>query len=103
MRPCQEKVLTLLEQNTLCQKDAAGGERVERKRVGDNGKGKRGSEVPTFLLFPPSNERLLFFIIAVFIGIPSESLCRGERTKHVAFCFSNILCLAIIVYVILIP
>ena len=66
MRPCQEKVLTLLEQNTLCQKDAAGGERVERKRVGDNGKGKRGSEVPTFLLFPPSNARLLFFLSLLF-------------------------------------
>ena len=35
--------------------------RVERKRVGDNGKGERGSEAPAFLLFSPSNARLLFY------------------------------------------
>ena len=66
MRPCQEKVLTLLEQNTLSPPAASlwrreARARVERKRVGDNGKRKRGSEAPAFLLFPPSNARLLFY------------------------------------------
>ena len=85
MRPCQEKVLTLLEQNTLCQKDAAAGERVERKRVGDNGKGKRGSEVPTFLLFPPSNERLLFFYYCCFHWNTQRKPLQRRKNKTCSF------------------
>ena len=94
MRLWQEKALTLLEQNTPPPPPAASLWRrearamVERKRVGDNGKGKRGSEAPAFFTLPSVQRALVFvFIIAVFIGIPSESLCRGERTKHVAFSF----------------
>lgn len=42
------------------------GTRIERKRVGDNGKGKIGSEAPAFSLFPLSNARLLFFLLLLF-------------------------------------
>ena len=54
-----------------------------RMRAGDNGKGKerRKASLPHF----PSSHRppraFYFFIIAIFIGIPSGSLCRGESDR----------------------
>ena len=60
----------------MCRRKA--GEKEKMKRAGDDGKGKRGSETPVFSLFPSSPSRL-FFDYCYFIGIPSGSLCRGER------------------------
>ena len=55
------------------------GER-KRERAGHDMKGKKRREVPAFSLFPSSPARFLIFpIIAIFIGIPSGSLCGGER------------------------
>ena len=55
------------------------GER-KRERAGHDRKGKKRREVPAFSLFPSSPARFLIFpIIAIFIGIPSGSLCGGER------------------------
>ena len=55
------------------------GER-KRERAGHDGKGKERREAPAFSLFPSSPARFLIFsIIAIFIGIPSGSLCGGKR------------------------
>ena len=54
-----------------------------RMRAGDNGKGKerRKALLPHF----PSSHRppraFYFYITAIFIGIPSGSLCRGESDR----------------------
>ena len=44
------------------------------------GRGKGGNETPAFSLFPSSPARL-FFDYCYFIGIPSSSLCGGERER----------------------
>ena len=56
----------------------------KRKRAGDDGKEKERKRGP---LFPSSHRppRAIYFsIIVIFIGIPSGSLCAGER-KYAGF------------------
>ena len=58
----------------------------KRARAGHNGKEKERRETPAFSLFPSSPARFLFFffsIIAIFIGIPSGSLCGGESDNEI--------------------
>ena len=59
--------------------------RVERKRVGDNRRGKRGSEVPAFLLFPPSNARLLFFYHCCFHWNTQREPLQRRKNKTCSF------------------
>ena len=58
----------------LCRREAG-----ERKKARARWEGKREEARPTFSLFPLSRFRLLFSIIAIFIGIPNGSFCGGER------------------------
>ena len=67
-----------------------GGSGEGRKKArGGQWKGKERKWGSRLFTLPTVQRALAFFIIiiAVFIGIPSESLCRWERTKHVAFSF----------------
>ena len=63
----------------LCRMEA--GEEGTESAQGTMGRWKRGRETPAFSLFPPFPARFLYFddSIAIFIGIPSGSLCGGER------------------------
>ena len=55
------------------------GER-KRERAGHDGKGEERREAPAVSLFPSSPARFLFLsIIDILMGIPSGSLCGGER------------------------
>ena len=62
------------------------GERWKRKRAGYNGKGKE-MKIEWLPLFPfsfpivrrPRTYIVIFTIISIFIGVISESLCRGEK------------------------
>ena len=63
-----QKVLTdTSTEASLCRRGA--GEREKCERAGDDGKGKSLPIVPRAL-------------IAIFTGIPSGSLCRGERSNR---------------------
>ena len=55
------------------------GER-KRERAGHDGKGEERREAPAVSLFPSFPARFLFLsIIDILMGIPSGSLCGGER------------------------
>ena len=55
------------------------GER-KRERAGQDGKGEERREAPAVALFPSSPARFpIFSIIDILMGIPSGSLCGGER------------------------
>ena len=54
------------------------GER-KRERAGHDGKEKDIREAPVLSLFPSSRRASYFSITAIYIGIPSGSLCGGER------------------------
>ena len=71
------------------------GER-KRERAGHDGKGEERRrekreerrEAPAVSLFPSSPARFLFLsIIDILIGIPSGSLCGGERPASQSFPF----------------
>lgn len=53
------------------------GEREKRKRAGSMGRGKRRKAPPPH----PPPRTCYFLIIVTFIGIPSRSLCGGERCR----------------------
>ena len=54
------------------------GER-KRERAGHDGKGEERREAPAVSLFPSSPALSIFSIIDILMGIPSGSLCGGER------------------------
>ena len=59
------------------------GEKQKRKRAWHDGKGKERAEAsPPFLSSHRPPRAFYFSIIAIFIGIPSGSLCRGERSSN---------------------
>ena len=60
------------------------GERDKRKRAGDDGKGKERKREPLFPSFHRPPRAIYFSIIDILIGIPSGSLCAGER-KYAGF------------------
>ena len=66
----------------MCLREA--GEREKRKRAGDDGKGKERKRGPLFPSFHRPPRAIYFWIIDIFIGIPSGSLCAGER-KYAGF------------------
>ena len=60
-------------------------EKAKEKEIesacGTMGRGKRGRQMLVSRLFRlPIVHRAHFLIVAIFIGIPSGSLCAGERT-----------------------
>ena len=69
---------------SLCCGEA--GEKEKERALGMMGRGKREEPFPAISLFPSSPARFLFFsIIAIFIGIPSKSLCEGESVHAIPF------------------
>ena len=66
----------------MCLREA--GDREKRKRAGDDGKGKERKRGPLFTSSHRPPRAIYFSIIVIFIGIPSGSLCAGER-KYAGF------------------
>ena len=75
-------------QRSLCFVGRLG--RKKKKACGARWVGKREEKLPPFSssLHPPCS-LYIFFIIAIFIGIPSGSLCRGESVSCCYFCYNR--------------
>ena len=67
-------------ESSLCCGEAGEKKKKARGARWEGERKKRG--LPAFSLFPSSPTLFLFSIIAIFIGIPSGSLCRGERSSN---------------------
>ena len=61
----------------MCLREA--GQSKKRKRAGDDGKEKERKRGPLFPVSHRPPRAFYFSIIVIFIGIPSGSLCAGER------------------------
>ena len=60
-----------------------GGWGEKKKAHGARWEGERKKRgLLAFSLFPSSPRAFYFSIIAIFMGIPSGSLCRGERSSN---------------------
>ena len=77
---CNRPTLYSAEAFFCCREDR---EKEKESARGTMGKGKR-EERPflTFSLVPRPLRAFYFFIIAILGGIPSGSLCGGERMRH---------------------